>query len=260
MTSRHLAHDVRDWGMLFFIVGLTGAIGLLVAIAGNTLAEAVAVHADTPQARRPPGHEKMLVFLKEIADQTPASNRYIGSAMAPQLREQVATLPANTPDLTKWRLHMQAGEAELRLGNEAKAIDQLRQARKLLPQLRGQISPLVANQTIFRLGVAYMRQGETQNCCLRHTPESCILPVQDGGVHTQQGSSRQAIAHFTEVLRNTTDELRLHLEAKWLLNIAYMTIGWYPEQVPGWYLIPAKAFKSEEQIPRFTDLASHSGA
>ena len=259
MTSRHLAHDVRDWGMLFFIVGLTGAIGLLVAIAGNTLAEAVAVHADTPQARRPPGHEKMLVFLKEIADQTPASNRYIGSAMAPQLREQVATLPANTPDLTKWRLHMQAGEAELRLGNEAKAIDQLRQARKLLPQLRGQISPLVANQTIFRLGVAYMRQGETQNCCLRHTPESCILPVQDGGVHTQQGSSRQAIAHFTEVLRNTTDELRLHLEAKWLLNIAYMTIGWYPEQVPGWYLIPAKAFKSEEQMPRFTDLAPHLG-
>ena len=29
--------------------------------------------------------------------------------------------------------------------------------------------------TNIQLGVAYMRLGETRNCCLRSTPESCIL-------------------------------------------------------------------------------------
>jgi len=38
------------------------------------------------------------------------------------------------------------------------------------------------------------------------------------------------------------------------LNIAYMTIGGYPEQVPEPYLIPPQAFESEEQIvPKSTE-------
>jgi tetratricopeptide (TPR) repeat protein len=209
-------------------------------------------------------HQRMLILLKQIADQTAETNNYIGEGIALQLRRHLANLPIDASDLTRWRLHVELGEAELRLGNEAAAIDQLIQAGRLLPRLKGQLSSLMANQTLFRLGVAYMRQGETQNCCpnqagIGSNPDSCILPLRDGGIHTQQKSSQNAITYLTEVLRNTTVELPLHLEARWLLNIAYMTIGGYPEQVPKPYLLPPEAFQSTEEMPRFINIAPHLG-
>ena len=233
---------------------------LIVVASAIVITEDVSADANTATA----SHQRMLSLLKQIADQTAETNNYIGEGMARLLRRHLANLPVGASDINRWRLHTELGEAELRLGNEEAAIDQLTQAGKLLPQLKGQLSPLMANQTLFRLGVAYMRQGETQNCCpneigIASNPDSCILPLQDGGIHTQQESSLQAITHFTEVLRNTTVELPLHLEARWLLNIAYMTVGGYPEQVPKPYLLAPEAFQSIEDMPRFTNIAPHLG-
>ena len=230
-------------------------IGTSVVITRNVCAD-----ADTATA----SHQRMLAILKKIADQTAETNNYIGEGLARQLRRHLANLSVDASNLNRWRLHTELGEAELRLGNEEAAIDQLTQAGRLLPQLRGQLSPLMANQTLFRLGVAYMRQGETQNCCPKQTgiqsnPDSCILPLRDGGIHIQQESSLQAITYLTEVLRNTTVELPLHLEARWLLNIAYMTVGGYPDQVPEPHLLPQEAFQSEEEMPRFANIAPHLG-
>ena len=230
-------------------------VGISIVITGDVSAD-----TDTLTA----SHQRMLALLKQIADQTAETNSYIGEEIAYQLRSHLANLPVNASDLTRWRLHTELGEAELRLGNERAAIDQLTQAGKLLPRLRGQLPPLRANQTLFRLGVAHMRQGETQNCCpnqigIPSNPDSCILPLRDGGIHTQQEGSLKAITYLTEVLRNTTAELPLHLEARWLLNIAYMTVGGYPEQVPKPYLLPPEAFQSAEEMPRFTNIAPHLG-
>ena len=234
--------------------------GLLVVVTTFVITGYVSVEADTSTT----SHQRMLTLLKQIADQTAEKNNYIGEGMARQLRRHLANLPVDASGLNRWRLHTELGEAELRLGNEEAAIDQLTQAGKLLPRLKGQLSPLMANQTLFRLGVAYMRKGETQNCCpseigTASNPDSCILPLRDGGIHTQQEGSLQAITYLTEVLRNTTVELSLHLEARWLLNIAYMTIGAYPEQVPKPYLLPPEAFQSAEELPRFTNIAPHLG-
>ena len=206
-----------------------------------------------------PGHERMLAILKEIASRTTETNDYIGNRLVNRLRGVLANLPPNTPDLIRWRLRMEIAEGELRLGNETAAIAEFSQARQLIPQLRGRLSALEANRTLFRLGVAYIRQAETENCCQRHTPESCILPLQESAIHTQKQSSRSAIKYFTEVLRNTVERTPLHLEAKWLLNIAYMTVGDYPSDVPRPYLIPKKAFQSKEKIPRFENIAPNLG-
>ena len=206
-----------------------------------------------------PSHERMLTILREIAVRTPETNDYIGSRLVNRLREALADRRINDQDLIRWRLLMEIAEGELRLGNETAAIAEFIKARRLIPKLRGKLSPLDANQTLFRLGVAYMRQAETQNCCLRHTPESCILPFREGAIHTRQESSRTAIKYFSEVLRNTVDRTPLHLEAIWLLNIAYMTVGDYPSGVPKPYLIPQEAFQSQEKIPRFENVAPHLG-
>ncbi len=235
---------------------------LALIVVGTSVVMTGSVSADTDTATA--SHQRMLALLKQISDQTAETNSYIGEGLARRLRRHLANLPVNASNLNRWRLHTELGEAELRLGNEAAAIDQLTQAGKLLPRLRGQLSPLMANQTLFRLGVAYMRQGETQNCCpgqngIQSNPDSCILPLRNGGIHTQQEGSLQAITYLTEVLRNTTVELPLHLETRWLLNIAYMTIGGYPEGVPKPYLLPPEAFQSAEEMPRFTNIAPHLG-
>ncbi len=253
-SSRRGIASLLFWSFRQIVLAML-TVGTSIVMTGNVPAD-----TDTPTT----SHERMLTLLKQIADQTAETNNYIGEGMAHQLRRHLANLPINASDLTRWHLHTELGEAELRLGNEGAAIDQLTQAGRLLPRLQGRLSPLMANRTLFRLGVAYMRQAETQNCCpnqigIPSNPDSCILPLRDSGVHTQQESSLKAITYLTEVLRNTTTELPLHLEARWLINIAYMTVGGYPEEVPKPYLLPPETFQSEEQMPRFANVAPHLG-
>ena len=60
-------------------------------------------------------------------------------------------------------------------------------------------------------------------------------------MHRQQIGSREAIEHITQYLAWAPGDLR----ARWLLNIAYMTLGEYPERVPRAFLIPRDAFRSK---------------
>jgi hypothetical protein len=46
---------------------------------------------------------------------------------------------------------------------------------------------------------------------------------------------------------------------KWLLNVAYMTVGKYPANVPPKYLLPALLFESKEDVGRFLDVAPEAG-
>ena len=49
------------------------------------------------------------------------------------------------------------------------------------------------------------------------------------------------------------------LEVKWLLNLAYVTLGKYPAGVPASDLIPPSVFASKESIGRFVDVAPVAG-
>ena len=101
--------------------------------------------------------------------------------------------------------------------------------------------------------------AETQNCCLRHTADSCILPLQGGAIHTQQDPSRNAIPHLTQVIKSGKSNNPFYLKAIWLLNLAYMTVDEYPDSVPADFLIPPETFVSEETIPLFRDIAPELG-
>jgi hypothetical protein len=107
--------------------------------------------------------------------------------------------------------------------------------------------------------VACLRLGETQNCIARHTSQSCILPIEGGGVHTSQGGSRRAIGYLMEVLEATEPQSDTHLGARWLLNIAYMTLGEWPDEVPEPHRIDPATFASDAGFPRFRDVAPELG-
>ncbi len=217
--------------------------------------------AATPTRVTPPtsGHQKMVALLREIRHRASDEHPYLGDRASRTLKADLAALPADAPAARRWRLHGRLATSELNLGREQSAILHFSKAYDLLPHVRDALSPDEANRFIFERGVAYMRVGETQNCCNRFTPESCVLPIRGQGIHTEKGASKQAIEYFTEVLAESPPNSRLHLGARWLLNIAYMTIGAHPDGVPAAYRISPKAFESDEPFPRFINIAPRVG-
>ncbi len=103
--------------------------------------------------------------------------------------------------------------------------------------------------------MAYLRLGEQENCLLNHSAQSCILPIVGDGIHKLQRGSRKAIEILEEQLHRTPNDRK----AAWLLNIAYMTVGEYPDKVPIGWRIPPEAFKSEYDIKHFSDVAGNLG-
>lgn len=135
-------------------------------------------------------------------------------------------------------------------GEPEKAYDVLAEARG-----RVERDPRLAREWLYTIiylqGVASLRKGETDNCVLCRGESSCILPISPAAVHQNPDGSRRAIAHFKEYLRRFPDDL----EAKWLLNVAHMTLGEYPEKVDLRYLVSISPFTdSAHGIGRFRDV------
>jgi hypothetical protein len=74
-------------------------------------------------------------------------------------------------------------------------------------------------------------------------------------VHRQQAGSREAVKQFTAYLEDAPEDLR----ARWLLNIASMTLGEYPQRVPAAYLVPLDRFRSKLDVGRFDNVATAAG-
>ena len=105
------------------------------------------------------------------------------------------------------------------------------------------------------LGIAALRRGEIENCLDCVGPSSCIFPIVREAVHTQPAGSREAIRQFTTYLDHEPGDLRV----RWLLNLAYMTLGEYPQKVPPMYLIPLDRFQSKAPRGRFENVAQRAG-
>src|SRR6185436_15523866 len=73
--------------------------------------------------------------------------------------------------------------------------------------------------------------------------------------HQLPRGSRGAITLLEEHLQGFPQDL----SARWLLNLAHMTLGEYPDRVPKQFLIPPKAFASEYDMHRFPDVAGALG-
>nr|WP_315250388.1 FG-GAP-like repeat-containing protein [uncultured Flavobacterium sp.] len=144
------------------------------------------------------------------------------------------------------------GNALLKFGREAEAVSLLQSVIDRKKAIDGKDSP----QSLKFLAIAYMRLGERQNCVNYHNPESCIIPIQKKGIHTIREGSQKAIEIYEKLMTINPDDY----ESRWLLNIAYMTIGGYPLNVPKQWLIPnLNKDNSGYSIKPFLDIASNVG-
>lgn len=106
------------------------------------------------------------------------------------------------------------------------------------------------------LAMAYMRLGEVENCTQNHNAQSCLLPLQGGGIHVYRQGSENAVAAYTRLLAQAPNDLT----SRWLLNIAHMTLGQYPDQVPTQYLIPGLDHQPRNpRLPHFEEGAMGLG-
>lgn len=106
-----------------------------------------------------------------------------------------------------------------------------------------------------QLAIAYMRKAEQDNCIANHTNESCIIPISPKAQHVLKEGAQQSIKLFTELLAINPNDL----ECQYLLNIAHMTLGQYPEKVPKEFRIPESHFFNSAKIAHFTDIAMNLG-
>jgi hypothetical protein len=135
-------------------------------------------------------------------------------------------------------------------GEAKNAYQVLQQARKLVESSSTLAGPWLYT-VIFFQGVTGLRIGEDENCLHCRGDGACIFPISPTAVHTNPRGSRLAIQHFSEYL----EQFPYDQGVRWLLNLAFMTLGEHPRRVPGMYLMTFDKFGSEFDIGRFKDIA-----
>ncbi|HXW15681.1 MAG TPA: FG-GAP-like repeat-containing protein, partial [Terriglobia bacterium] len=167
-----------------------------------------------------------------------------------QLESDLAKLPPGSPD--KQLAHYTLAQLYSFQGVPAKAIQHFQKAYDINPSI------MLSGQQVGLekvLGIAELRFGETENCVLHHNADMCIVPISGNGCHQLTSGSENAVKHLLKVLDHDPEDL----EAKWLLNLAEMTLGKYPDGVPAKYLLPRTLFESKEDIGKFVDIAPKLG-
>jgi len=200
-----------------------------------------------------PGTLKMASLLERLArEANPSENPFLNGRRAANFRDLAPTFSDPAQAL---QAQFNYATSLLDSGQTLEAIaeyDRIEELRKRSPGLMGwrQQSELRANQA-----VAWLRLGEQENCLTNHTSASCIMPISADGVHKLTRGSTKAIELLEDQLKRTPNNRLL----VWLLNVAYMTLGKYPDSLPPTWLIPPQAFASDYDIQQFPDVAPELG-
>jgi hypothetical protein len=140
-------------------------------------------------------------------------------------------------------------------GRPREALSELEAARTIV-ESDPRLSAEWLYTVIYFQGATALRCGENENCIMCRGESSCILPIAPAAVHTNRSGSQAAVGFFTEYLAQFPDDLG----ARWLLNLAHMTLGEHPDGVdPGYRMDVAPAGDAAVTIGRFRDIGERVG-
>ena len=183
-----------------------------------------------------------------------ANHPFLGTATRDKFQKRLAELPADAPLDDRLMLLDLIGYQCLVLGDFVKGREYIERACQLAPRTKGHID-VKYRQLLLNLAISFMRQGEIENCVACCNGESCILPIAGGGVHSKPEGSTHARDVLNELLRIDPDDAA----ARWLMNLAAMTLGEWPKAVPKRQRLPEELFRSEGEFPRFPNVAGSLG-
>lgn len=192
-------------------------------------------------------HEEMLGLLVEArkAGEDPRNTFAPGSKL--MFMDSLLRLEHSTPAQIAYCKYLKANIL-LELGREEEAT-------LILEELGSSMNNSQLALVMRDLGISYLRQGERANCIMGHSAESCLLPIRGKGIHVDRLGSQRAIAHYENLMAKNPDDL----ESRWLLNLAYMTLGEYPSKVPANLLVPDMGGDTLVKVKPFEDIAGQLG-
>jgi tetratricopeptide (TPR) repeat protein len=167
--------------------------------------------------------------------------------LAPENQSSVFT----GPKLDLMQAHTFLAELYAYKGDMDRAIAQFQASYEIAKASVPDAVPIMEES----LAIAYLHKSEMENDVYRKPGERCLFPIRPGNAYKKTADSEKSIEYFLKYLERKPNEL----DAQWVLNLAYMTVGKYPEGVPQKYLIPPSTFESKEDVGRFLDVASEAG-
>ncbi len=197
--------------------------------------------------------ESMAKRLAELAKKAnPVRSTYLSDQRVRMLQYQ---LQRTRTDKDKVALLNHYAEELLNAGQSEEALKQFQRWELLAEKTHPELYAANRHLLMQLKALCHLRIGEQENCLHNHTTDSCLIPIQGSGVHQMTRGSEEAIKQLEKILKEFPDDL----SSRWLLNIAYMTLGRYPDDVPKSWLIPKSVFESLHDIKRFTDIAGGLG-
>lgn len=194
-------------------------------------------------------NQEMINLLGAIAQsEYTAANAYCPEAKLPHF-DSLLQQATNTADSNF--LQFSIARTLLELGEEEKAMQLSQQLVHKIPLYEWTHLQAVTKD----IAIASLRMGERKNCIKSHTGESCVFPIAGGGIHADKTGSLKAIETYETLLRSVPGDL----ESRWLLNIAYMTVGKYPHGVPDSFLIRGLDADTAHSVKPFIDMAARVG-
>ena len=195
-----------------------------------------------------PSNRAMADRLQQLAEEAdPLKNSYLSRGRVTAMRSQ----PVPEQPIQQISHQIRLAKESLQAGLSQEAADRLSELVQLAPRYGIRTNPSLRNM----LALAYLRLGEQQNCIEGHNIESCLLPISRAGVYQRPEGSRRAAAIYEAMVESDPTDL----ESRWLLNIAHMTLGQYPDGVPAGALIPPASFVSKQSVGHFQDRAMATG-
>lgn len=197
-------------------------------------------------------HQEMIRILSEKSEMVnPEINLYANKKRLAWLQNQIVD------DHISAALQHQSVIANemLNAGYTQQSIDQYNDVLYTIDSLK--INPPESFMTAIHdlLAITHFRHGEETNCLDGHNAESCIMPIRGAGIHRNKNNAEIAINIYKSLLeKNPKDYVY-----RWLINLAYMVKGDYPDKVPQRWLIPQLTPSDSITFPEFTEIAESAG-
>jgi hypothetical protein len=209
---------------------------------------AVEVEVAFRNLRKPAGWDRNLHAVCDARKQTLAlAVGYLQQLLDPDDPDSFAV---NRPDEVG-RVHFSLAQLLAYQGDMQPAIRNWLEAYKFATTHAPKMLPELEEV----LGTAYLHKSEMENEVYHKPGDRCIFPPTHIFRYKNTADSQKAVEYFNRFLAKKPDTL----EVRWLLNLAYMTLGKYPSGVPAKYRISPSVFASKDTVPRFIDIAPSAG-
>ena len=221
---------------------------LLCLVIGGTLSMATAQLLPLPQTSK--SSQRMAAYLVRVAQRAdPVVNIYLNRARATGMR---TLLDQPMSPAKKIQLRAAIAREMIKGGLMQEAIVEFDALRRGIDSAGVVPEPSFLHMLNDEQALAYLRLGE-QRSGTRPAHDWIFPMTQKGGTPFDE-NTRVAIR-----LYETNLEVEEELATKWLLNLAYMSLGEYPQGVPEKWRLPAEAFESEGDVGFFTNVAVGAG-